>query len=63
MQKIKVIFIKVTRVIGMKTQIPELIEQNFFTDKENFELPVPDGYAILSITRYLPDQTLIKAEA
>lgn len=47
----------------MKQQIPELIEQNFFSDKENFELPIPDGYAILSITRYLPDQTIIKSEA
>jgi hypothetical protein len=63
MQKIKVVFIRSARVLGLSSPIPELIEQNFLTDKENFEIPIPQGYQIGSITKYLPDQTILKAEA
>jgi len=54
MKKIRITFIKVPKII-QKNAVTELAEQVIQYEGSEISLPVPDGYAILTVTEYLPD--------
>jgi hypothetical protein len=60
MKQIKVVFIKVQRMLPNQNTPVYLAEQKFNVETENFIIPVPSMYQIMSVTEILPDVTITK---
>lgn len=61
MKKIRVTFIKVPK-IQMKNQLTELAEQIIQYEGPEITIKVPDNYAILTVTEFLPDVIIKDAQ-
>jgi hypothetical protein len=63
MKNFKVVFIKVqTFAINQKNQVVQLAELEIKTNKEKFDIPVPAGYAIMTVTEILESIRIIEPE-
>jgi len=54
MYKLKVLFIENSNLIA-KNRLVKMIEQTIITNNLTFNIPVPTGYSIVSITQILDD--------
>lgn len=55
MRHFKATYGKVTKVLGLTSQVTQLAEQNYYTESEEVKVNIPDGYVLLVLTEYLPD--------
>jgi hypothetical protein len=55
MKKFKATFIKIPTIINSKDRFVQLAEQTIITDKENLEIKIPKGYALVNYIEFLPD--------
>lgn len=58
MKKFEAIFIKKAVVLGPGNTVIQTIKQTFFTDQQKVNVPIPDGFQLMSLTEYLPDINL-----
>jgi hypothetical protein len=54
MKRFKAIFIKKAAIATMKQEPLQILEQEYITDQDGITLITPSGYALVSITEYLP---------
>lgn len=54
MKIFEVMFCKPAKILGPGTQVMTFAKQTIQTDSDKLNIPVPEGYAIVSVTEILP---------